>query len=224
MMRIASTAALVLTLVGGILFFQEAAAFPAWDAAWVMALLAAGYAEFFLVFGLSRARLAAGMALAVFISLEILNIACGWPLGPVHFTGPSFLRIGGGFSMLAPLFASAVLLLSARAVATGFPSWEGRTFAAGVAGAFTLTIGNAFVLLEKFRLWWLWNPWHQAGSAWIWISLFGTLLLAAFFLARAMPDDTALKLKRWSEPATILVAMNALFLSARVVSAVIHNP
>lgn len=208
---------LALTLAGLGLIFQEAGVLPLWDALWVLALLAAGYAGFYSVFGLARARLCAGVALAVFAALEIANGVFGWPLGPVRFAGPEVFRVAGRFSMLPPLFATGLLLLSARTVAIGFPTWDGRIFAGGVAVLFTITFWNGWVFFEKVRLWWLWNPWHATVGPLTGISIAGALGLLAYLVARTIPDDTALKIKRWGWATLLVAGLNVLFASTRIV-------
>lgn len=211
-------AALALTVAGLGLIFQDAGVLPLWDALWVLALLAAGYAGFYSVFGLARARFCAGAALAVFAALEIFNGVFGWPLGPVRFAGPEIFRVAGRFSILPPLFATGLLLLSARAVAIGFPAWGGRMFAGGVAMLFSLTFWNGWVFFEKVRLWWLWNPWHETVGPLTGVSIAGSLGLLAYLVARTVPDDTALKLKRWGWATVLLAGLNVLFAAARTIA------
>jgi hypothetical protein len=70
-----------------------------------------------------------------------------------------------------------------------------------VAAFFAATLLNGLVFFNSARLWWLWNPWGEAG----------------FFLARIYPEDTDMKLTRWSPAAVVLIVINTLFLAANIV-------
>ena len=214
----AMTCLAALWTAGGVvfLFHGEAGSAMWWDVGWVLLLAMAAYLELVGVGGLAKARVFAGVALVVFSGLVLLTVLTGWPLGPVQFTGSSALRLGGEFPLLPPLLAFALLGICQRAMAVAVPDAGTNALAALVAGAFALTLANGVVFLAKFRLWWLWNPWGD-GSAWG-AAAFGLASLgaAAFFLSRIHPEDTALKLSRWSLAAILLIVTNLVFLAANV--------
>jgi hypothetical protein len=77
-------------------------------------------------------------------------------------------------------------------------------------------VANGLLFLCKTRLWWLWNPWG-GGSAYIQVAAaFVTLAVAGFFLARIYPEDTGLKLTRWSPEGIALLFVNLLFLTVNI--------
>jgi hypothetical protein len=127
------------------------------------------------------------------------------------------------FPLLPPLALFAGLALSQRALSVAFPNLGTNALAALVAGVFTLTAANGLIFLCKVRLWWLWNPW-DVEAAWG-AGLFGlaSLAAAAFFLSRIHPEDTALKLSRWSPAAAPLVALNLLFLAANAATFLVEK-
>ena len=194
--------------------FQEAGSQWWWDAVWVLLLSVSAYAGLVQVGGLSRARMCAGVVLVVFSGMILLTALCGWPLGPLRFTGPAILRVGNIFPLLPPLLAFSLLTLCQRASAVAFPELGTNGLALAVAGFFTATVLNSLVFLAGFRLWWLWNPWGDDAAflpAAIGILSTG---MAGFFLARIYPEDTDLKLTRWSSSAVLLIVVNILFLAA----------
>ena len=85
-----------------------------------------------------------------------------------------------------------------------------------MAGFFAATLLNGLVFFTGVRLWWIWSPWGE-GMALIPAAI-GVLsmVLAAFFLARVYPEDTDMKLTRWSPAAVVLVVINTLFLAANI--------
>jgi hypothetical protein len=203
------------TLLGGVLVFSGEAGSPAWwDVGWVLLLAMVAYLELVGTGGLGRARLFAGIVLVVFGGMVLLTALTGWPFGPMRFTGPEALRLGNVFPLLAPLWLFAVLALCQRAMAVAVPYAGTNALAALVAGVFTLTTANGLVFLANARLWWLWNPWGE-GSAWG-AAGFGlaSLAAAAFFLSRIHPEDTALKLSRWSRAGVLVILVNGVFLVA----------
>ena len=150
----------------------------------------------------------------VFAGMIVLTALSGWPLGPVRFTGPSFLRVGNVFPLLPPLLAFSLLTLCQRSMAVACPGLGINGLAAAVAGVFAATILNSAAFLAEARLWWLWNPWGE-GFAVIpaAVGVF-SIALAGFFLARIYPEDTDMKLTRWSPAAAVLIVINLLFLAA----------
>ena len=205
------------------LFHGEAGASAWWDVVWVLLLAMAAYLELVEVGGLARARMFAGIALMVSGGLVLLTALTGWPFGPMRFTGPEALRLGNTFPLLPPLLLFAWLALCQRALAVAFPEIGNKALAALVAGVFTITVANGLVFLCKVRLWWLWNPW-ESGTAGL-AALFGlaSLAAAAFFLSRIHPEDTALKLSRWSHAALPVAVVNLLFLAANVATFVLRK-
>ena len=203
------------TAGGAVFLFQgEAGSAVWWDVGWVLLLAMTAYLELVRVGGLGRARMFAGVALVVFAGFVGLTVLTGWPLGPIRFTGWSALKVGGVFPLLPPLLGFALLAICQRAMAVASPNLGTNALAVLTAGAFGITIANSVVFLAKVRLWWLWNPWGE-GNAWG-ASAFGLASLgaAAFFLSRIHPEDTALKLSRWSSAAVLLIAVNLVFLAA----------
>ena len=202
------------TFGGAVLLFQEAGSQPWWDAVWVLLLALSAYVTLVQSGGLSRARMCAGVVLVVFAGLIILTALSGWPLGPVRFTGPSVLRVGNVFPLLPPLLAFSLLTLCQRALAVACPGFGMNGLAAAVAGVFAATVLNGSVFLSEARLWWLWNPWGE-GMALLHAAIgLASIAVAGFFLARIYPEDTDLKLTRWSPAALVLVFVNILFLAA----------
>jgi hypothetical protein len=205
------------TAGGAVFLFQGEAGSPVWwDVGWVLLLAMAAYLELVGTGGLGRARLFAGIALAVFGGMVLLTALSGWPFGPMRFTGPEALRVGGVFPLLPPLWLFALLALCQRAMAVAVPDARTNALAGMVAGGFVLTVANGLVFFAKARLWWLWNAWGD-GSAWG-AAAFGlaSLAAAAFFLSRIHPEDTALKLSRWSSAGVLLIVVNGVFLAANV--------
>jgi hypothetical protein len=156
----------------------------------------------------------AGVVLVVFAGLIILTALSGWPLGPVRFTGPSALRVGNVFPLLPPLLAFSILTLCQRASAVACPGLGINGLATAVAGVFALTVLNGLVFCSKARLWWLWNPWGEGMALLPAAIALVSIALAGFFLARIYPEDTDLKLTRWSPAAMVLIVLNILFFSA----------
>lgn len=224
-MRHLASGLATLWTAGGVvfLFHGEAGSPDWWDVVWVLLLAMAAYLEVVEVGGLGRARMFAGIALVVFGGMVLLTALTGWPFGPIRFTGPEALRLGNVFPLLPPLALFAGLALSQRALSVAFPNLGTNALAALVAGVFTLTAANGLIFLCKVRLWWLWNPWDN-GAAWG-AGLFGlaSLAAAAFFLSRIHPEDTALKLSRWSPAAAPLVALNLLFLAANAATFLVEK-
>lgn len=204
----------VWTLGGAVLLFQEAGSQPWWDAVWVLLLALLAYVGLVQVGGLSRARMVAGVVLVVFAGMTLLTALSGWPLGPVRFTGPTALRVGNVFPLLPPLMAFCILTLCQRTLAVSCPGLGPTALAVAVAGAFAATALNGAAFLSEARLWWLWNPWGEGAA--ILPALIGTasLALAGFFLARIYPEDTDMKLTRWSPAGAVLILLNTLFLAA----------
>ena len=202
------------TAGGAVLLFQEAGSQSWWDAVWVLLLALSAYVGLVQVGGLSRARMCAGVVLVVFAGLIILTALSGWPLGPVRFTGPSFLRVGNVFPLLPPLLAFSILTLCQRSMAVACPGLGINGLAAAVAGVFTATILNSAAFLAEARLWWLWNPWGEGFAVLPAAVGVFSIALAGFFLARIYPEDTDMKLTRWSPAAAVLIVINLLFLAA----------
>jgi hypothetical protein len=88
--------------------------------------------------------------------------------------------------------------------------------AAAVSGVFAATILNGAAFLAEARLWWLWNPWGEGFAVLSAVVGVASIALAGFFLARIYPEDTDLKLTRWSPAAAVLIVANSLFLAANV--------
>lgn len=202
------------TAGGGVLLFQEAGSQSWWDALWVLLLAVFAYAGLVQVGGLSRARMCAGVVLVVFSGIIILTALCGWPLGPLRFTGPSVLRAGNFFPLLPPLLAFSLLTLCQRALAVACPGLGINALASAAAGVFAATLLNGSAFLSEARLWWLWNPWGDGGALIPAAIGLTSMALAGFFLARIYPEDTDLKLTRWSSAAALLIGLNILFLAA----------
>ena len=204
------------TAGGAVLLFQEAGSQVWWDAVWVLLLALSAYVSLVQSAGLSRARMCAGVVLVVFAGLIILTALTGWPLGPVRFTGPSVLRVGNMFPLLPPLLAFSILTLCQRALAVACPGLGIIGLAIAVAGVFATTVLNGSIFLSEARLWWLWNPWGE-GMALLPAAIgLASIGLAGFFLARIYPEDTDLKLTRWSPAAVVLGFINMLFLTANM--------
>ena len=204
------------TAGGAVLLFQEAGSHPWWDAVWVLLLALSAYVALVQVGGLSRARMCAGVVLVVFAGMIVLTALSGWPLGPVRFTGPSVLRVGNMFPLLPPLLAFSILTLCQRALAVACPGLGIIGLAIAVAGVFATTVLNGSIFLSEARLWWLWNPWGE-GMALLPAAIgLASIGLAGFFLARIYPEDTDLKLTRWSPAAVVLGFINILFLAANM--------
>ena len=204
------------TAGGAFLLFQEAGSQVWWDAVWVLLLALSAYVSLVQSAGLSRARMCAGVVLVVFAGLIILTALTGWPLGPVRFTGPSVLRVGNMFPLLPPLLAFSILTLCQRALAVACPGLGIIGLAIAVAGVFATTVLNGSIFLSEARLWWLWNPWGE-GMALLPAAIgLASIGLAGFFLARIYPEDTDLKLTRWSPAAVVLGFINILFLAANM--------
>ena len=204
------------TAGGAFLLFQEAGSQAWWDPVWVLLLALSAYVSLVQSAGLSRARMCAGVVLVVFAGLIILTALTGWPLGPVRFTGPSVLRVGNMFPLLPPLLAFSILTLCQRALAVACPGLGIIGLAIAVAGVFATTLLNGSIFLSEARLWWLWNPWGE-GMALLPAAIgLASIGLAGFFLARIYPEDTDLKLTRWSPAAVVLGFINMLFLTANL--------
>ena len=202
------------TVGGGVLLFQEAGSQPWWDAVWVLVLALLAYVGLVQVGGLSRARMVAGVVLVVFAGMILLTALSGWPLGPVRFTGPPALRVGNVFPLLPPLLAFCLLTLCQRTLAVACPGLGSTALAVAVCGAFTTTVLNGSVFLSEARLWWLWNPWGEGAALLPGVIGLASLALAGFFLARIYPEDTDMKLTRWSPAGAVLLVLNALFFAA----------
>lgn len=204
------------TTGGIVLLFQESGSQPWWDIVWVLLVAVSAYIGLVQVGGLSRARMCAGIVLVIFAGLVVLTALSGWPFGPVRFTGPAILRVANMIPLLPPVFAFALLTLCQRSLAVAFPGFGTNGLALAVTGVFTATILNGTIFLASSRLWWLWNPWGE-GMALLPAAIgFFSIGLAGFFLARIYPEDTDLKLTRWSPAAVILIAVNILFLAANI--------
>lgn len=217
MSRIAAWLAAAWTLGGLALFAGEAGSHAWWDVMWVLLVSLAAYTGLVEVGGLGRARVCAAVSLVVFGGMAVMTSLTGWPLGPLRFAGPGALVLGNALPLLPVLLAFAVLALAWKAAGVAFPGLEGRGLA-GVAAAFFLaTVGNGVAFMAKARIWWLWNPWGSGGALVPGVVAFAVLGMAAFFLLRVFPPDTALKLGRWSEAALVLLALNLLFAGANVV-------
>jgi hypothetical protein len=202
------------TAGGAVLLFREAGSQAWWDAVWVLLLALSAYVGLVQVGGLSRARMCAGVVLVVFAGMIVLTALSGWPLGPVRFTGPSFLRVGNVFPLLPPLLAFSLLTLCQRSMAVACPGLGINGLAAAVAGVFAATILNSAAFLAEARLWWLWNPWGEGFAVLPAAVGVFSIALAGFFLARIYPEDTDMKLTRWSPAAAVLIVINLLFLAA----------
>jgi hypothetical protein len=202
------------TAGGAVLLFLEAGSHPWWDAAWVLLLALSAYVGLVQVGGLPRARMCAGVVLVVFAGMIVLTALSGWPLGPVRFTGPSVLRVGNVFPLLPPLLAFSLLTLCQRSLAVAYPGLGINGLAAAVAGVFAATILNSAAFLAEARLWWLWNPWGEGFAVLPAAVGVASIALAGFFLARIYPEDTDMKLTRWSPAAVVLIVTNLLFLAA----------
>jgi hypothetical protein len=144
----------------------------------------------------------------------VLTALSGWPLGPVRFTGLSVLRVGNVFPLLPPLLAFSLLTLCQRAMAVACPGLGMNGLAAAVSGVFAATVLNGTAFLSESRLWWLWNPWGEGFAVLPAVVGVASIALAGFFLARIYPEDTDLKLTRWSPAAVVLIVTNLLFLAA----------
>lgn len=202
------------TAGGAVLLFQEAGSQVWWDAVWVLLLALSAYVGLVQVGGLSRARMCAGVVLVVFAGMIVLTALSGWPLGPIRFTGPTALRVGNLFPLLPPLLAFSLLTLSQRAMAVACPGLGMNGLAIAVSGVFVATLLNGAAFLAEARLWWLWNPWGEGFAVLPACVGVVSIALAGFFLARIYPEDTDLKLTRWSSAAGGLIAVNTLFLAA----------
>ena len=113
-------------------------------------------------------------------------------------------------------FGFVLLTLAQKTAAQIFPSFERNGLAAISSGFFCITLGNGLLFLCKTRLWWLWNPWG-GGDAYIPVAVaFVSLGVTGFFLARIYPEDTGLKLTRWSPEGIVLLFVNLLFLTVNV--------
>ena len=116
------------------LLFLEAGSPIWWDVVWVLLLALTSYASLASTYGLSQARVCAGVVLVVFSVMLLLTALCGWPFGPIQFAGPSPLRLGNAFPLLPPMFAFSLLTLSQRALAVALPSLDLNALALSVAG------------------------------------------------------------------------------------------
>ena len=216
MKNLTSILAVLWTLAGGFLLFRESGTFPWWDAVWVLLLATMAYGGLVTLAGLAKARAWAGIALVVFSAFIALTIFTGWPLGPIRFRGPDALKLGNTFPLLPPLLAFALLSLSQKTAAQIFSTVGCNALATIAAGFFCLTTANGLIFLFKTRLWWLWNPWRGESAHFQAVIAFVMLALAGFFLARIYPEDTALKLSRWSPDGVVLLTVNLLFLLANL--------
>ena len=216
-MKKANTILIVVwTLLAGYLLTLESGSFSWWDTAWVLLLSTLAYGGLVTLSGLAKARACAGIVLVIFSALIALTIFTDWPLGPMRFCGPEALQLGGAFPLLPPLLAFAFLTLAQKTAAQIFSTFERNALAAITTGIFCFTVANGLLFLCKNRLWWLWNPWG-GGSAYIQVAAaFVTLAVAGFFLARIYPEDTGLKLTRWSPEGIALLFVNLLFLTVNI--------
>ena len=73
------------TLGGVGLLFLEAGSPIWWDVVWVLLLALTSYASLASTYGLSQARVCAGVVLVVFSVMLLLTALCGWPFGPIQF-------------------------------------------------------------------------------------------------------------------------------------------
>ncbi len=204
------------TLLAGYLLLLEAGTFPWWDVIWVLLLSTLAYGGLVSLSGLAKARACAGIVLVAFSALIALTIFTGWPLGPMRFCGLEGLKLGGTFPLLPPLLALALLTLAQKSAAQIFSTFERNALAAISSGFFCFTLVNGLIFLSKTRLWWLWNPWGGGGAFMQAMIAFVTLAIAGFFLARIYPEDTGLKLTRWSPEGVVLLCVNALFLTVNI--------
>lgn len=212
------TAALAWTALGLPLLGLEPAAFPWWSPVWILILACTSYFLLVKSAGLNAARLAAGAAILGFGIFLGLGSATGWPTGPVRFTEASGPRIAGSLPALVPVFAFSILSISWQTASALAPA-AGRVFVAGSSALLlTFTALNSLGFLQGNRLWWLWNPWSHNGSPAVIASAVAWLGLAAFGLAFTFPPDTRLKAGRWSASATLLAAVNILFLMSNIVA------
>ncbi len=216
MKKTISILAVFWTLVGGFLLFRESGTFPWWDVVWVLLLATIAYSGLVTLAGLAKARACAGIVLVVFSAFIALTIFTGWPLGPIRFRGLDALKLGNSFPLLPPLLAFALLSLSQKTAAQIFSTVGRNALATITAGFFCLTITNGLIFFCKTRLWWLWNPWGGESAHFQAAIAFAMLALAGFFLARIYPEDTGLKLSRWSSEGVVLLAVNLLFLAANI--------
>jgi len=206
----------ILTLLGGFLLTRESSTFAWWDVVWVLLLAILSYIGLVTHAGLAKARACAGIVVVVFSAFIALTVFTGWPLGPIRFCGPEALKLGNSFPLLPPLLAFALLSLCQKTAAQIFSSAGRNALAIITAGFFCLTLANGLVFLCKARLWWLWNPWG-GGSAYFQVAMaFVMLALAGFFLSRIYPEDTGLKLTRWSPEGVVLLTINMLFIAANI--------
>ena len=204
------------TAAGFFYLFQESALHPWWDIVWVLSMALSAYIGLVQVDGLSRARMCAGIVLVVFGGMVVLTSLSGWPLGPIRFTGPTILRVGNMFPLLPPLLAFSLLTLCQRALAVACPGLGTNGLAATVAGFFAATLLNGLVFFTGVRLWWIWSPWGEGMALMPAVIGVLSMVLAAFFLARVYPEDTDMKLTRWSPAAVVLIVINTLFLAANI--------
>jgi hypothetical protein len=120
------------------------------------------------------------------------------------------------------LLAFSLLTICQRAMAVAFPGLGMNGLAAFVSGIFAATILNGAVFLSEARLWWLWNPWGEGFAVLPALIGVASIALAGFFLARIYPEDTDLKLTRWSSAASVLIVVNTLFLAANALNFMGH--
>lgn len=204
------------TLAGLVLTRQPAGTWPWWDSAWSLTFFVASYAGLVSRSSLPAARLAAGVVIFSLAVVLGVGTLAGWPVGPVRFTENSGLRLGGALPLVLPLFGFALLTASREAAGAAFPGAGRAGLAAATAGALLLTLINGLTFLGGDRLWWLWNPWGDGAAPLRAASSLAVLALAAAALFFAYPPDVRLRLSRWTEGSAAWVAINALFLAARL--------
>jgi hypothetical protein len=218
MSRALITSALAWTALGLPLLGLEPAAFGWWSPVWILIVACTSYLLLAGTAGLNAARLAAGAAIMAFAVFLAVGSATGWPTGPVRFTEASGPRIAGAFPALLPVFIFSILSLCWQTTMALAPS-AGRTPASAYSAVMlTFTTLNSISFLAGNRLWWLWNPWNGNGSPTVLASALLCLGLTAFGVAFAFPRDARLKTSRWCPAATVLAAINILFLASHLIA------
>ncbi len=170
--------------------------------------------------GLARARRWIGSGFVICILIAWLSARTSWPLGPIHFTERLGKKLGPVPLCLPLLWLTVILGARATAVrllAGPFP----RAIPALCAA---LTCASALVLdpvAWKQRSWWLWYPADvNAPPAAPWtapLTLFVASLAAGALMGgkrRASPGT-----RTTSVPLVVFVVVNAVALTARIVSA-----
>jgi len=204
------------TLAGLVLTRKPPGTWPWWDSLWIFMFFVAAYAGLVSASSLRAARLAAGiviLSLAIFLGVGTLT---GWPVGPIRFTENSGLRLGGALPLVLPLFGFALLSASRQVAEAAFPGAGRPGLAAATAGALLVTVVNGLAFLGGNRLWWLWNPWGDGEAFGRALASLAFLALAAAALVFAYPTDTRLRLSRWNDEVVAWMAVNVLFLAARI--------